>query len=128
MTVLDITEPDEVDATLGETETEEPEEITPPNVEKAEKAKKETAKKSTPATAEDRKKAKIKLTGADEQADDLQIKALKAACKELMSKDESQEEFVQTIAMKTEGMTKVTRSQCEQLVNKINEMLAQYKE
>ena len=128
MAVLDITEPDEVDATLGETETEEPEEITPPNVEKAEKAKKETAKKSTPATAEDRKKAKIKLTGADEQADDLQIKALKAACKELMSKDESQEEFVQQIAMKTAGMTKVTRSQCEQLVNKINEMLAQYKE
>jgi hypothetical protein len=25
-------------------------------------------------------------------------------------------------------MTKITRSQCEQLVNKINEMLAQYKE
>ena len=45
-----------------------------------------------------------------------------------MSKDESQEEFVQQIAMKTAGMTKVTRSQCEQLVNKINEMLAQHKE
>lgn len=128
MAVLDITEPDEVDAQLtnGE-ETAEEEEITPPNAEKAVKAKKEK-KSAAPATPAERKSGKIKLTGAKEQADELQIKALKVACSTLLKKDASQEDFVQKIAEATEGMTKITRADCEKIINKINDILAQYEE
>ena len=58
----------------------------------------------------------------------MQITALKNACKELMEKDSDQEEFVQKIAMKTNGFTKVTRSQCEQLIRNLGEMIAAYGE
>ena len=126
MTVLDITEPDDIDANLGSDDQVEEEEIPAQN---PETAKKEKKKKSTaPATPKEREEAKKEMTGTDGQADELQIKALKEACKTLMDKDSDQEEFVQQIAMKTNGFTNVTRAACEQLIQNLGEMIAAYGE
>lgn len=126
MAVLDITEPDDIDANLGTEETQEEEEIPAPNPETAKKEKKK--KSAAPATLQEREEAKKEMTNTDGQADDLQIKALKEACKTLMDKDSDQEEFVQQIAMKTNGFTNVTRSACEQLIQNLGEMIAAYGE
>ena len=107
MAVLDITEP-------------------APNPETAKKEKKK--KSAAPATPKEREEAKKEMTGTDGQADELQIKALKEACKTLMDKDSDQEEFVQQIAMKTNGFTNVTRAACEQLIQNLGEMIAAYGE
>lgn len=124
MAVLDITEPDDIDANLGTEETQEEEEIPAPNPETAKKEKKK--KSAAPATLQEREEAKKEMTNTDGQADDLQIKALKEACKTLMDKDSEQEEFVQQIAMKTNGFTNVTRSACEQLIQNLGEMIVAY--
>lgn len=109
MMVLDIVEADDIDANLGAEEKP------------AEKPKK-------PATVEERKEAKKELVkeNADENASKEQIKELKNLCKKLLSVDESQDEFVQKIAMKTEGMTKVTAKACTALCEKLNSILSQY--
>lgn len=116
MAVLDITEPDDIDANLGSNSTEE-EEVVP--------VKKETKKKA-PATTSDRKKAKEELTQADGTADAEQINELKTLCKALMEKDEDQEEFVQQIAMKTDGFTNIAASACAELCKNLAEIIAQY--
>lgn len=117
MMALDITEPDEVDATLGSDDLDGGEDTPAP-------APKEKPK--PPATAAERKAAKKDMTATDGPADELQVTALKTACKKLMEMDETQEDFVQQIAMKTKGFTEITRSACEQLVNNIGEMIAAY--
>lgn len=126
MAVLDITEPDDIDANLGTEETQEEEEIPAPNPETAKKEKKK--KSAAPATPKEREEAKKEMTNTDGKADELQIKALKEACKTLMDKDSDQEEFVQQIAMKTNGFTNVTRAACEQLIQNLGEMIAAYGE
>ncbi|MDQ0151770.1 hypothetical protein J2S20_000450 [Moryella indoligenes] len=126
MAVLDITEPDDIDANLGSDDQVEEEEIPAPNPETAKKEKKK--KSAAPATPKEREEAKKEMTGTDGQADELQIKALKEACKTLMDKDSDQEEFVQQIAMKTNGFTHVTRAACEQLIQNLGEMIAAYGE
>lgn len=126
MAVLDITEPDDIDANLGSDDQAEEEEIPAPNPETAKKEKKK--KSAAPATPKEREEAKKEMTGTDGQADELQIKALKEACKTLMDKDSDQEEFVQQIAMKTNGFTNVTRAACEQLIQNLGEMIAAYGE
>lgn len=117
MMALDITEPDEVDASLGSDDMDGGEDTPSP-------APKEKPK--PPATAAERKAAKKDMTATDGPADELQVTALKTACKKLMEMDETQEDFVQQIAMKTKGFTEITRSACEQLVNNIGEMIAAY--
>lgn len=84
------------------------------------------AEPKKPVTTEKREEIKQELTAPEANADDLQIKALKAALKTLKEIDPSQEEFVQQIAMKTEGFTKISKSSCEQLVLKIGEMVENY--
>lgn len=116
MMALDITEPDEVDASLGSDDLGGEDTPAP--------APKEKPK--PPATAAERKAAKKDMTATDGPADELQVTALKTACKKLMEMDETQEDFVQQIAMKTKGFTEITRSACEQLVNNIGEMIAAY--
>ena len=59
-------------------------------------------------------------------ADELQIKALKAVLKRLKEVDSTQEEFIQQVAIKTEGFTKISKSACEQLVLKVGEMVENY--
>ena len=78
-----------------------------------------------PATVEERKEAKKELTASAEASAD-QINSLKAICKELLTKDGSQEEFISQIAMKTDGFTSIKADQCEALIGKLKDVLQQY--
>ena len=126
MTVLDITEPDDIDANLGSDDQAEEEEIPAPNPETAKTEKKK--KSAAPATPKEREEAKKELTGADGAASEEQVSNLKTLCKELMDKDETQEDFVQQIAMKTDGFTNITASACTALCDNLTEIIAQYAE
>ena len=132
MAVLDITEPDDVDANLGSDDStddnnEFQEEAA--TAEAAAPAKSEKkGKKKAPATAAERKQAKEELTSADGAASEEQIASLKSLCKELMDKDEAQEDFVQQIALKTDGFTNITASACTALCDNLSEIIAQYGE
>lgn len=129
MAVLDITEPDDIDGNLGSEDNSDAE-----NNEFAEEAaaaapaKKEKKGKKAPATTAEREEAKKKLTSSDGAADEEQIAALKSLCKTLMDKDEDQEEFVQQIAMKTDGFTNITASACTALCDNLKEIISQYGE
>lgn len=121
MMVLDIVEEDEIDAG-GKREEAKPKEE--PKAEKKAEGKKEQTRK--PATTDERKKAKENLTASNGAATQEQIDTLKFLCKELLKKDESQEEFVQQIAVKTEGFTKIPADACTALCENIQNMVAQY--
>lgn len=126
MMALDITEPDDVDPNLGTETTDDTE-----NGEFAEEAAAATPakkEKKAPATVAEREEAKKELTGADGAADEKQVAVLKSLCKELMERDETQEDFVQQIAMKTDGFTKITASACVALCQNLEEIIAQYGE
>lgn len=79
-----------------------------------------------PPTTEERSETKKALTNTGGNADELQIKALKKALKKLKETDPSKEEFVQAVAIKTEGFKKIKRSACEQLILNVNEMIENY--
>ena len=124
MMALDITEPDDVDPNLGTETTDDT-----GNGEFAEEAAAATpTKKKAPATVAEREEAKKELTGTDGAASEEQIAELKALCKSLMEKDEAQEDFVQQIAMKTDGFTNITASACAALCENLEEIIAQYGE
>lgn len=130
MTVLDITEPDDIDATLGADDDAEGEanEFAEEAAAAATPAPEKKSRKKTPATAAERKQAKEELTSADGAASEQQIAELKSLCKALMEKDEAQEDFVQQIAMRTDGFTNITASACTALCSNLNEIIAQYGE
>ena len=117
MMAMDIVEHDDIDATLGEDEPAAAEEAAP---------KKKEKKQKPPATPADRKAAKEELTQADGNATEEQITSLKTICKTLMDMDEEQEEFVQQIALKTNGFTQIAASACEELIKNLEEMVAAY--
>ena len=115
MMALDIVEQDDIDPNLKA--DDDTEETTTP-----------TLAKKAPATAAERKAAKEELTSEDGAASEEQLAELKSFCKELLDKDESQEDFIQQIAMKTEGFTTITASACTALNENLAEILAQYGE
>ena len=132
MAVLDITEPDDVDANLGSDDStddnnEFQEEAAAAEAAAPAKSEKK-GKKKAPATAAERKQAKEELTSADGAASEEQIASLKSLCKELMDKDEAQEDFVQQIALKTDGFTNITASACTALCDNLTEIISQYGE
>ena len=111
--VLDIVEHDSIDS--GEFDT------TPTPA--------PTVTKKPPVTTEQRQEIKKELTGAPAgAATEEQVSNLKTLCKELMDKDETQEDFVQQIAMKTDGFTNITASACTALCDNLTEIIAQYAE
>lgn len=112
MMVLDIVEHDEVDANIG---------ANPPAEEKS-----AAMQNKPPATPKERAKAKEKLTAADGDATEEQINSLKTLCKELINTDDSTEDFVQQIALKTEGFTKISASACAELISNLTDMIASY--
>lgn len=124
MMALDITEPDDIDNNLGAepATTDSEDDFT----EAAAAPVKATQK--VPATPKERKAAKAELTSADGTASEEQVEALKTLCKTLMEKDETQEEFVQQIAMKTDGFTNITASACTALCDNLKEIVEQYGE
>ena len=72
---------------------------------------------------EERARIKETLTGANGNADELQIKALKDALKKLREVAPDQEEFIQEVALKTNGFKDITKSACEKLITGIGEMI-----
>lgn len=110
MLILDIVEADTFDAESGRTEDA--------------KTAKKAAKK--PATKEERAEIKEEITDADGPAEELQVENLRLALAKLLNTNPEQEEFVQAVAVETEGFTKVTKSQAEKLIGGISEMLEQY--
>ena len=80
-----------------------------------------------PVTTEQRTEIKKELTAPPaEAADESSVGDLKAVLKKLLELDSEQESFVQSIAMKTEGFSKITKDQCDQLIAGVKEMLAAY--
>lgn len=71
---------------------------------------------------------KEELTQADGAANEEQIAELKTLCKTLMDKDETQKEFVQQIAMKTNDFTCISASACAELCKNLTEIIARYVE
>jgi len=86
----------------------------------------ESKKPTIPKTAEERKDIKETLTATTSNADEMQINALKAALIKLREIDETKEEFIQQIAIKTEGFTKISKENCETLILGISEMIENY--
>lgn len=125
MMVLDVTEPDDIDGTLGSEPTDSEDDFSEVA---ATPVKTTRAKSKAPATPTERKNAKAALTKTDGAAATEQVDELKALCKTLMDKDENQEEFVQQIAMKTDGFTNITASACTALCENLTEILEQYGE
>lgn len=103
MAALDITESDTLDGTAGA-----------PAPAPAPKA---------PPTPEQREAVKKELTNAEGNASDLQIKQLKNALTQLRSKDPSKEEWIAQVAIATQGFTKMTKTDCENILTKVSEML-----
>ena len=113
--VLDVIEADAIDATAGAGVDDD---APPAPV---------TKKKSKPVTAAERQDIKKNLTAApDGAASDEQIATLKSSLKALMELDPEQESFVQDIAVKTEGFTKITAAVCDQLIAGVQEMREAY--
>lgn len=109
--VLDIVEHDSIDS--GEFDT------TP--------APAPAVTKKPPVTTEQRQEIKKELTGAPAgAATEEQVSTLKSLLKKLMDIDAEQEQFVQTIAMKTEGFSKIEADKCDALIEGVNDMLAGY--
>ena len=118
MLALDIVEQDDVDANLGNEEK--------PAAESAPAAQKEKAAPKKPATPKERENIKVSLTGADDQADELMVNGLKSALKALRTRDDKQEEFIQSVVVETGGFKKVSRSKCEELIKTVQSMIAEY--
>lgn len=106
--ILDVVEADEFDAKSGEDAP--PEKATP----------------KKPVSTEKREEIKQELIAPEANADDLQITALKAALKRLREIDSTQEDFVQQLALKTEGFTKISKSACEKLILSVGEIIENY--
>ena len=110
MLALDIAEHDDVDPMLESEPVEAPK-----------------SEPKTPATPAERKAAKDKLTAADSNgASEEQITKLKSLCKTIREKDEKQDNFIQTIAMRTKGFTAITASACDALINNLSQIVEQY--
>ena len=110
LAALDIVEQDGIDEAAGAPE----------------KTSDETAAKlKTPATPQQRSEIKQELTGAESNASELQIRQLKVALRKLIEADASYEEMVNQIGIDTEGLTQITKSECEELLVKISDILAQ---
>lgn len=103
---MDIVESDSIDSELG---------------------KDEPVKAKTPATPKQRQEVKEELTATEDNATTLQIKGLKKVLKELKDKDPSKEEMIAKIAVETKGFTEISKSDCEELIKRITEMLEEVK-
>lgn len=113
MLVLDLVDSDNLDNQDGKKNLLEPEDPEPKK------------KPKKPATQEERKEIKSEIVQSAEATEE-DVAAVKAALKRLMTADPEQEDFVQEVAMKTNGFTTMTHDQCGNLINGINEILKNY--
>lgn len=80
-------------------------------------------KPTAPATPAQRQEVTKNLTDPDGNATELQIKGLKAAMAKLLEADPTQEDFIAQIALKTNGLTEISKADCEALIQAITNML-----
>ena len=104
MVALDIVESDSIEPLTGEN--------TPP-----------APKPAAPATPEKRQEVTKTLTAPEGNATELQIKGLKAAMSKLREADPTKEDFITQVALQTNGLTEISKADCEQLVQAITTML-----
>lgn len=81
------------------------------------------AERKAPATPEQRQEIKEELTAPADNASALQIKGLKAVCKKLREAKPEKEELISKIAIDTEGFTKISKEDCEKLIEGLNAMM-----
>ena len=108
MVALDIVESDSIEPTTGNN-------APPP----APAPKTTTA----PPTAEQRQEVTKTLTAPDGNATELQIKGLKSALAKLREVDPTKEDFITQVAIQTNGLTEISKADCEKLVQAISTML-----
>ena len=104
MIALDIVESDAIEAATGDNPPPAP-------------------KPTAPATPQQRQEVTKTLTAPDGNATELQIKGLKTAMAKLLEADPSKEDFIAQIAMQTDGLTKISKADCETLVQTITTIL-----
>jgi hypothetical protein len=80
-------------------------------------------KPTAPVTPEKRQEVTKNLTAPEGNATELQIKGLKAALAKLLEADPSKEDFVSQVALQTDGLTKISKADCEALINAVTNML-----
>jgi hypothetical protein len=104
MIALDIVESDSIEPLTGDN--------TPP-----------APKPTAPVTPEKRQEVTKTLTDPDGSATELQIKGLKVALAKLLEADPTKEDFVAQIALQTNGLTEISKADCEKLVQAITAMV-----
>ena len=110
MMALDIVESDSIDPSTGDN--------TPPTP---------TPKPTAPVTPEKRQEVTKNLTAPEGNATELQIKGLKTAMAKLREADPTKEDFIAQIALQTNGLTEISKADCEKLVQAITTMLEEKK-
>jgi hypothetical protein len=80
-------------------------------------------KPTAPVTPERRQEITTNLTAPDGKVTELQIKGLKAVMAKLLEADSTKEDFVAQIALQTNGLTDISKADCEKLVQAITTML-----
>ena len=104
MIALDIVESDSIEPLTGENPPPAP-------------------KPTAPVTPEKRQEVTKNLTAPEGNATELQIKGLKAAMAKLRETDPTKEDFITQIALQTNGLTEISKADCEKLVQAITTML-----
>ncbi len=104
MVALDIVESDSIEPLTGDNPPPAP-------------------KPTAPVTPEKRQEVTQTLTDPTGNATELQIKGLKAAMAKLLETDPAKEDFIAQIAMQTNGLTDISKTDCEKLVQAITAML-----
>lgn len=124
MQVLDLSEPDEIDASAGEPEKEKA-----PSASKTDsKATVKTAAKKSakPATASERKKATEKVAAPEGSASALQVNQLKKITRKMMETySEGHTEvgaYVTELGAETDQLKNITKARCEQAIRDLGEM------
>ena len=108
MVALDIVESDSIEPTTGNNPLPTP-------------------KPTAPVTPEKRQEVTKNLTAPEGNATELQIKGLKTALAKLREADPSKEDFIAKIALETNGLTEISKADCEKLVQAITTMLEEKK-
>ena len=104
MVALDIVESDSIEPQTGDNPPPAP-------------------KPTAPATPEQRQEVTKTLTDPDGNATELQIKGLKTALVKLREADPTKEDFITQLALQTNGLTEISKAECEKLVKTITSML-----
>lgn len=116
---LDIVEADEIDANLKSPEETE-KELKKLDI-------KTSAKKEKPKNEEEKKEIVKELTNQEEQADALQIKALKTLLKELKTVAPDKKGIAEEITIKTNLFKNVSKKQCAELIDTVAKLVQEVK-